>query len=772
MESTNSPLSRRGIVNDECRRRRRRRTPPPEPSPPEYHPPSSPRDGGHYHGGDDVDVGDDDDIGDIGNDDDVLRARPREESRRLPPDYCAGHDDDDDDDDEGSGGYGGAMEDRDGNDDDQCHDYDDVGHYSHHRSNMGHCDEDEVDDDDADVRRWEYRSYHRDGEGGEGTSSSVEGRSVWSLRDDDPPDDDDDAAADDDDDDDLVGDGGSHDSRSEEEEREQRTFRDNDDHHREDEGGPSSYYDRGGRTTFLDGIVVDHLDRSIRRPQSMRFEEDNRDYHADHHRHDYDDAGDEVEEEHPSDDDAEHRRAPMEEVSFVVRDHRGEGCGERRSRIDDDADDDRSHRDEVFSSLDSDCDADGRRGTAQSFPETNFRSSGLLDVVRRIESVMMGLVGSLDGFESVLRGYRANAGKESSDVGAAGNEHSAFARRHAANGRVAADDGGDPKFHRNFDNIAQSRSFASICCVMSFVHQLLMSNRTTTTREVYYVFVTHFRNQRECDDVILDVARLLGVSRRSMGLSASPKGWFCGCVEISSRGTLPSGKDVSGIVDGTSLLSVQGLPITREWTERDERGRTEDGVEIRLTSKRARVILVIEKEGVYNRLSEERIYDRMPCILVTGKGFPDLATRALVSALHRELDLPVVGLCDCNPYGVSVLSMYHCAGDRMGVDGRRRYTVPIRWLGLRPSEVDGLRGELPETVFQRLTDLDRKRIASLLDSENPFLTDEDEEEVRIMGDSGYKVELEALYWLGPDHMGNWVVEMLKDECDHECEQQT
>ena len=32
-----------------------------------------------------------------------------------------------------------------------------------------------------------------------------------------------------------------------------------------------------------------------------------------------------------------------------------------------------------------------------------------------------------------------------------------------------------------------------------------------------------------------------------------------------------------------------------------------------------------------------------------------------------------------------------------------------------------------------------------------------------MKDDGYKVELEALYWLGPDYMGNWVVEMLKDE---------
>ena len=122
---------------------------------------------------------------------------------------------------------------------------------------------------------------------------------------------------------------------------------------------------------------------------------------------------------------------------------------------------------------------------------------------------------------------------------------------------------------------------------------------------------------------------MLGVSRVSLGLSASPKGWFCGSLEITRRGTLPCGKDVSGKIDGTALPSVQGLPITKEWTERDDEGRTEDGVEILVSSKDARLIVVVEKEGVYNRLSEERIFDRFPCILVTGKGFPDLATRAL-----------------------------------------------------------------------------------------------------------------------------------------------
>jgi hypothetical protein len=72
--------------------------------------------------------------------------------------------------------------------------------------------------------------------------------------------------------------------------------------------------------------------------------------------------------------------------------------------------------------------------------------------------------------------------------------------------------------------LSQARSFTSIVMVYSFVHSLLGSNRTTTTREVYYFYVTHFSSQRECDAAILDAANLLGVPRVSMGLYASPKG--------------------------------------------------------------------------------------------------------------------------------------------------------------------------------------------------------------------------------------------------------
>ena len=74
-------------------------------------------------------------------------------------------------------------------------------------------------------------------------------------------------------------------------------------------------------------------------------------------------------------------------------------------------------------------------------------------------------------------------------------------------------------------NISQSRSYTSILLVLSFVQKnLLLSNRTTTNREVYYYFVTHFRNQRECDSAIVEVSNMLNVDRANLGIFASPKG--------------------------------------------------------------------------------------------------------------------------------------------------------------------------------------------------------------------------------------------------------
>jgi meiotic recombination protein SPO11 len=51
----------------------------------------------------------------------------------------------------------------------------------------------------------------------------------------------------------------------------------------------------------------------------------------------------------------------------------------------------------------------------------------------------------------------------------------------------------------------------------------------------------------------------------------------------------------------------------------------------------ARYIVVVEKKCVFDELSAERFFNHLNCILVTASGTPDLATRAFVSRLSREV---------------------------------------------------------------------------------------------------------------------------------------
>jgi hypothetical protein len=41
----------------------------------------------------------------------------------------------------------------------------------------------------------------------------------------------------------------------------------------------------------------------------------------------------------------------------------------------------------------------------------------------------------------------------------------------------------------------------------------------------------------------------------------------------------------------------------------------------------ARFILVVEKDAIFQRLVEDRLFEALPCILITGRGMPDIASR-------------------------------------------------------------------------------------------------------------------------------------------------
>ncbi|KAK4355175.1 hypothetical protein RND71_024146 [Anisodus tanguticus] len=72
----------------------------------------------------------------------------------------------------------------------------------------------------------------------------------------------------------------------------------------------------------------------------------------------------------------------------------------------------------------------------------------------------------------------------------------------------------------------------------------------------------------------------------------------------------------------------------------------------------AQYVLVVEKESVFQRLANDQFCKRNRCIVITGRGYPDIPTRRFLRLLTDKLHLPVYCLVDCDPYGFDILTTY------------------------------------------------------------------------------------------------------------------
>ena len=164
---------------------------------------------------------------------------------------------------------------------------------------------------------------------------------------------------------------------------------------------------------------------------------------------------------------------------------------------------------------------------------------------------------------------------------------------------------------------------------------------------------------------------LLATRKCDLGIVASSKGLVAGNLLITEPG------DGYGRASFNCLDNVYA--IDRNPTEIARLGLTLS----------ARCILVVEKETVFSRLVESKIFLSLPCVIITGKGYPDLATKCFLRHLHDACpSLPVLGLVDCNPDGLAILSTYKF-GPNKGCASYESQTydcMHLGWLGVLPSE--------------------------------------------------------------------------------------
>lgn len=265
--------------------------------------------------------------------------------------------------------------------------------------------------------------------------------------------------------------------------------------------------------------------------------------------------------------------------------------------------------------------------------------------------------------------------------------------------------------------------------VVEFLYRNLLHGNNVTQRDLYYLVSSHASHQGELNRVLLQIGAATGLSRSQLLVSAGARGSIAGCIRL---GDVDVSAHPNGVLIPGSLAAASGAPPIECW---------------------GRFLLIVEKDAVFQRLVAERFFAQVPCVLLTGRGFPDLATRAMARLLvDRHPAMVVVGLADYNPSGVHVLLQYRC-GNR-AVPESLPFAVPqLRWLGLHGADVPVGERHVPlarrdtgqlVTLLRRLRSPPPTATPSAPDAPPSAAFPPWADELERMRAGGFKAELESI----------------------------
>ncbi|CAM8956745.1 unnamed protein product [Rhodiola kirilowii] len=284
-----------------------------------------------------------------------------------------------------------------------------------------------------------------------------------------------------------------------------------------------------------------------------------------------------------------------------------------------------------------------------------------------------------------------------------------------------------------------AKAFIRVWKVMEMCLQILAQEKRVTQRELFYKLLCdspgYFSSQTQVNKTIQDVVALLRCSRYSLGIMASSRGAVAGRLKLQEPG--------KEIID-CSECGLSGFDISGDL----------DLVDRLIITTDARYIILIEKHAVFQRLAEDRIFNQIPSILITAKGYPDIATRMMLHKLSRAFpELPILALVDWNPAGLAILCTFKYGSLGMGLEAYR-YACNVKWLGLRGDDLS----LIAEESLMPLKPRDLLVAKSLTSSKT--IQDEFKQELALMLQSGKRAEIEALYIHGYDFLGKYLAKKI------------
>ncbi len=282
---------------------------------------------------------------------------------------------------------------------------------------------------------------------------------------------------------------------------------------------------------------------------------------------------------------------------------------------------------------------------------------------------------------------------------------------------------------RFFFNIAHTKKFMQTLMVAKMAKKLVEENATTSIRDLFYSLKIPipgmkdniFNDQKESDPIIEDLEVSLDLLREEMNLRADKKGTMIGDLVIEDAGDeIDLRKQGSG---GWSIPS-----------------KVESDV-IKFKEHSAKFILFVEKSAIWERLNEDKVWKKLNCIMITGKGQPSRGIRRLLHRMRYELNLPVIVFNDADPWGYYIHSVIKQGSINLAFLSQKVGVPDAKYLGLTTKDMKKF--GISRNVSEPLSPVDIKRAKELL-KYKWFQTKDWQEEITHMLKEGRKLEMEAL----------------------------
>jgi DNA topoisomerase VI subunit A len=280
---------------------------------------------------------------------------------------------------------------------------------------------------------------------------------------------------------------------------------------------------------------------------------------------------------------------------------------------------------------------------------------------------------------------------------------------------------------RFFFNVAHVRKFVQTTEAAAVAKELLEADKHLSLRQTFYKIkrtipgtnINIVDEQQESNEAIEDLELITGEPREKLNINANKNGSVAGKVIIEDRGDT---------IDWSRLGSGGwAIPSNVE--------------NIKFKKVNAKFIIYMEKAAEWETLHEDKIWNKLNCIIMCSQGQATRGVRRLLKRLNEEFKLPVYVLVDGDPWGVYIYSVIKYGSISLAHMSDSLAIPSARLIGLTATDVEkyGLKRHLI-----KFKEIDKKRINQV--SNYAWFRDKPEwqKEFNRWKKLGGKVELAAL----------------------------